>query len=100
MSFDKSDMDDDYANMQQRINELESLLDRMQLSRLEGGLNTIALEVAQQVEDLFAQHHEGGRGQRLARVQVTIREAMRANLTGKVKWDVDVRNISEVQKSS
>jgi hypothetical protein len=38
--------------------------------------DSIALRTAHAIEDLFAQHHEGGRTQRLAKMQVLIRDAM------------------------
>lgn len=43
---------------------------------IEGGFNSEALDVAHQIEDIFAHHHKGGRAQRLARIQVIIRDAM------------------------
>jgi hypothetical protein len=38
--------------------------------------DSIALDTARKIEDLFAQHHPGGRGQRLAKIQVLVREAI------------------------
>lgn len=74
------------ANLHQRIGQLKAQIERMELSRHEAGLDDIALNVAHQVEDLFAQHHNGGRTQRLARIQLIVREAMRANLKGETDW--------------
>lgn len=83
-----SDMDgEERANLHQRIAELENQAARMTKAHTDGGLNSIALDVAILIEDLFAQHHDGGRTQRLARMQIIIREAMRANLTGRVSWE-------------
>ena len=36
----------------------------------------IALDAAQQIEDLFAQHHAGGRSQRFASIQRIIRAGL------------------------
>ena len=81
------------ANLRQRIGELEKKVERIELPHTEAGLNKISLDVATKIEDLFSQHNEGGRTQRLARIQLQIREAMRANLHGEPDWKVDYRNI-------
>lgn len=86
MVSDKDRIDEERANLHQRIGELEGLVARMEVAHTEDGLNAISLKCAEHVEDLFAQHHRGGRTQRLARMQLIIREAMRTNLSGKTDW--------------
>lgn len=83
--------------LHQRIAMAEIRAERMERAHTDGGLNQIALDVALSIEDLFAQHHAGGRTQRLARMQIVIREAMRANLKGETHWQYpnSVRNASK-----
>jgi hypothetical protein len=44
--------------------------------REEDYFDGIALEAAKEIEGYFIQHHEGGRTQRLAKVQCRIKQAM------------------------
>ena len=74
------------ANLYQRINALESLVSKMTKHRTNGGLNQLSLSAAYLVEDQFAGGHDS-RSQRLAKVQIIIREAIRETLTGERKWD-------------
>lgn len=86
MSTDQDDWDEQRAYFHQQVGDLQARVDRMTRAFTDEGLNSIALDVALAVEDLFAQHHDGGRTQRLAKMQVIVREAMRANLSGRTDW--------------
>lgn len=85
-------MPDDYfgeerSNLHQRINAAERRVENMQVRLSDSGLDTLSLRCAELVEDQFAQHHRGGRTQRLAKVQLIIREALREIATGERAWD-------------
>jgi hypothetical protein len=64
----------------QEASELKDRIRKMVITR--GGVDTVALEIAQRIEDLFAQHHPGGVVQRRAKAQVLIGNAIREALTG------------------
>lgn len=80
--------------LHQRIDALERENATMKMMRTDGGLNRAALDAALRIEDLFCQDHIGGRTQRLARVQILVRETMRMMLTGSEIWSAgtDLRN--------
>jgi hypothetical protein len=86
-SLDFEELGEAYANAVQRIGELEGLVNNMQVALGEGSLDEKALEVARQIEDLFVQSHPGGRSQRLAKIQVLVRETVRVATTGQRRWD-------------
>lgn len=74
------------ANLHQRIGALEIENKQMRRHRSDDGLDAISLQVAQQIEDIFAAGHVGGRSQRLARVQIAVRETVRVALQGSEYW--------------
>lgn len=73
------------ANLRTSLHETERKLSRVVKAADECGLNSIALDVAKAIDDIYAQGH-ATMAQRLARVQSLIREEMRANLTGATDW--------------
>lgn len=75
------------ANMIQRIAELETRVRNMTVLRTDAGINTCALEIAREIENIFAQGSPGGVSKRLLRVQVLIRDNMRLMLEGERHWD-------------
>lgn len=81
------DFGEERANLHQRIDALERQVENMTVRLSDGGLNALSLRVAHLVEDQFAQHHPGGRTQRLAKIQIIIREALREIATGEKRWD-------------
>lgn len=81
------DFGEERANLHKRIGALETQVEKMTVRLSDGGLNVLSLRVAHLVEDQFAQHHPGGRTQRLAKIQVIIREALREIATGEKQWD-------------
>lgn len=82
-----SDDQDEYtSDLMQQISSLKGRISKMASYRSDGSLNSHSLEVAQKIEDLFAQHHAGGRIQRLAKIQILVREAIREALTGERDW--------------
>jgi hypothetical protein len=82
-----NDFGEERANCRQRIESLEARVEKLLVPLSEGGLNTLSLSVARLVDDEFAKHHEGGRTQRLAKIQVIVREAIREATTGERAWD-------------
>ena len=81
----EDDRDETIANLRCDLREAEKKLARIAKAVDEGGLNSIALDVARAIDDVYAQGH-GGTAQRLARVQNIIREEMRANVDGAANW--------------
>lgn len=81
-------MDDvERADLHQRIGQLETENAAMRRPRTDEGLNAVSLQSAQKIEDLFAEGHIGGRTQRLAKVQVVVRETIRTALHGAAHWN-------------
>lgn len=76
-----------HMNLRQQIAALQSKIDKMTVRLTEEGLNALAMQVAKLVEDQFAMGHEFGRGERLMKVQLIVREALREIATGEKKWD-------------
>jgi len=81
------DFSEERANLHQRIGELEIRVQKMTIRLTEDGLDMLSLRAAEIIEDQFAQHHVGGRTQRLAKVQMIVREALREIATGERAWD-------------
>ncbi len=82
------------TNLRQHIDTLKQRHELMVKPRTEEGLNALALRVALLIEDEYAKGHQGGRPQRLAKMQVIAREAIREALTGERKWDAWTPNSS------
>lgn len=84
------------ANLHQTIGELKRENETMKIMRTDAGLNEAALKAAQNIDDIFARGGVGS-AQRTAQVQITIRETMRAMLTGSKHWATssDLRNVKE-----
>ena len=84
-------MNDDFgeerANLQQIIAGLQSRLESIAIVLSRSGLDEVSLRVALAVEDQFAQGHTGGRVQRLAKIQLLIRNAVERATQGQVQWD-------------
>lgn len=82
--------DDDFgeerANLRQRIGELETQVEKMTVRLSDDDLNTLSLRCAHVIEDQFVQSH-ASRAQRLAKVQLIVREILRELATGKTRWD-------------
>lgn len=81
-------------NLRQHIDTLKQRHELMVKPRTEEGINALALRVALLIEDEYAKGHQGGRSQRLAKMQVIAREAIREALTGERKWDAWTPNSS------
>jgi hypothetical protein len=90
------------ANLHQRIGALEIENEQMRRHRSDDGLNAISLQVARKIEDIFAEGHAGGRSQRLARVQIAVRETVRVALQGSEYWRAssDARNAHEPEEGA
>lgn len=86
MSERTDDDGEHLSNLYQRINALEGQVSKMTLPRSEGGLNELSLRVATLIEDVLIQSHES-RSQRLAKMQIIVREAIREALIGERKWN-------------
>ena len=82
-----SDFGEERANYRQIIATQQNRIERLAVALTETGLNEISLRVALAVEDQFAKDHPGGRSQRLAKIQVMIREAVRAATQGETYWN-------------
>ena len=82
-----TDADETIMALHQQISDLEKKVRLMQVGREDGSLDSCSLSVAELIEDQFAKHHPGGRGQRLAKCQVIVREAFREMLVGERKFD-------------
>lgn len=85
-----SEPDDDsaerFSNLAQRLGDALRLVETMKVTRSPGGMDSASLDAARAIEDMFAQHFPGGRTQRLARIQVTIRDCLERMLSGEVAW--------------
>lgn len=74
------------ANLYQKIGTLKIQNEAMRLPRTDAGLDAVSLQAARHIEDIFAEGHRGGRSQRLAKVQIVIRETVRTALVGGAHW--------------
>lgn len=72
---------------QREVNDLRRRIEKMAVALTAHGLDAISLRVAHLVEDQFAQHHSGGRTQRLAKIQMIIRAAIQDATLGERPWD-------------
>lgn len=75
-----------WQQLRQRIGELEQQVKNMQVVLDEESLNVVSLKTAEAIEDLFIEHR-GGRTQRLAHLQIMIRETIRMATTGQHAWN-------------
>lgn len=78
---------DDEGYVRNALADALNRIEAMKVALTEDGLDRISLRVALAVEDQFAQHHPGGRTQRLAKIQVLIRSAVQGATQGQVAWD-------------
>lgn len=87
MINDNERLNETLLNLRMETARLRTRLNTMEKHRTEEGLNALALRVALLIEDEYAKSHRGGRTQRLAKMQVITREAIREALLGERKWD-------------
>jgi hypothetical protein len=80
------DFGEERANFQQIIATQQRRIERLVTPLTENGLNEVSLRVAHAIEDVFAQGCSG-RTQRLAMIQIIIRETVREATQGEKKWD-------------
>lgn len=78
---------DEEGYVRQRLNDAERRIEKMTVPLTETGLNDLSLSVAKLIEDEFVKPHVGGRAQRLAKVQIIVREALREAVSGERAWD-------------
>jgi phage shock protein A len=87
----QDDWSETYANLQQHINTAESRVAQMEMRRDPAKMDELALKVAEEIEDIFANGGWGGRLPRLRHVHTLVLGAIQKALKGEQDYDLGWR---------